>query len=409
MAMVEQVDSKAVDGGLAKVLELAKVHADLIKLFKEEEGVENLVEFSSFFTKDGYEEEAVTFRNKVDSLKTRQIEVSRLRTAILLARAVIDRPTRAPESNGVAIDMEAPLDPEDKESMAKAWTARYGVRLSMWLDPADPLVNRLYREFRRNTPSLIPVTRIRSVYTDNNPHPEKRVMLSGGLSLTVQGEDQVEVVRDVSQYYFALRILANASAKAGNYEFDSKVEKNTKVIFAPLDINQEYADHAFRMALKQPGNSWATLKWLEERDQHTRGLMCNHMKAGFPQGEALEKAIKETELRWSSPAQSQSSAPPRLGGKGGGKAPKVPKIKKTPFGKTQLKTMGKGAGGKGGGVSYASMLKGGKKICRAFNAGNCTDEPCPYGGLHVCSVFQNGRACGGKHPANRHSFGGQGR
>ena len=145
--------------------------------------------------------------------------------------------------------MEAPLDPEDKESMSKAWTARYGIRLTMWLDPADPLVNRLYREYRRNTPSLIPVARVKSVYTDNNPHPEKRVMLAGGLSVTVQGQEKGEVVRDVSQYYFALRILANAAAKAGNYEFDSKVEKTTNVIFAPLDVNMEYADHAFRMAL----------------------------------------------------------------------------------------------------------------------------------------------------------------
>ena len=66
------------------------------------------MEFSSFFTKDKYEEEeAVTYRDKVESLKTRQIEVSRLRAAIGLARAVIDRPARPQNSQAPAMDEEA--------------------------------------------------------------------------------------------------------------------------------------------------------------------------------------------------------------------------------------------------------------------------------------------------------------
>ena len=81
----------------------------------------------------------------------------------------------------------------------------------------------------------------------------KQVSIGDGLSLTVQGKEQQEVVRDVAQYYFRLRILANASAKAGNYEWESKVEKDSKVIFAPLDVNLDYADFAFRSTIMQPG------------------------------------------------------------------------------------------------------------------------------------------------------------
>ena len=123
---------------------------------------------------------------------------------------------------------------------------------------------------------------MRSLYTDHNPDPVKQVPIGDGLSLTVQGKEQNEVVRDVAQYYFRLHILANASAKAGNYEWDSKVEKDTKVTFAPLDVNLDYADFAFRSTIQQPGIAWTLRQWLEERDLHTRGLMCNYLRAGWP-------------------------------------------------------------------------------------------------------------------------------
>ena len=53
-------------------------------------------------------------------------------------------------------------------------------------------------------------------------------------------------------------------------------------------------------------------------------------------------------------------------------------------------------GGKG--VKYATIAKGGKKICRSYNSGQCK-EPCPYNGAHVCSVV----GCGLKHPSARHN------
>jgi len=406
MQTIEKVNVEVADGGLAQVLELTNVNP-LLKDLITEEGVTNLMEFASLWTKDGYEKETLEFRDRVDSLKGRLVEVSRLRIAILVAKGVLDRPAGSKDAaQSPPIDIEGPLDPLAKESMAKAWTARYHLSLGMWLDPADPLVNRLYREFRNNTPTLIPVARIKSVYSDNNPNPEKKVALAAGLVVTVAGKDQSEVVRDVAHYYFALRVLANASAKAGNYEVESKVEKETKVIFAPLDTNLEYADHAFRMALKQTGSAWNMFKWLEEKDLRTRGLMCNYMRNGWPQGEALTKALKETEIQWSSAGQHGGQEPyrrrersrsPRGKGRGkGGKGPKKPVI-----GKLQKATNDR--------IRYANMATGNRVICRAFNEGHCKGENCPYGNAHVCSVINNGKACFGKHPACRHSFGSQGR
>ena len=134
------------------------------------------------------------------------------------------------------------------------------------------------------TPTLILVERIKSVYMNNDPNPAKRVALAGGLlSFTVEGKEDTEVVNSVASYYFAPRILANAFAKAGNYQFESRIEKGTKVTFALLGANMDYADMAFRMVLKQNLSSWDTLKWIEERDRHCRGLMPISMRMGWPQ------------------------------------------------------------------------------------------------------------------------------
>ena len=410
---INLINTSAADGGLAQVLEVTNVSALIVAEIKAED-INNLLDFASYWTTSGSETEAIAFRDRAETLQTKKVEAARIRNAILLAKAVITRPPPAKEPDELAPDIEAPLNALQKETMVKAWETRYGVVLTMYLAPADPIVNRLFREFRNNTPSLIPVTRIRSVYTDHNACPEKKVAIGGGLKLTVQGEEEKEVVRNVSQYYFQLRILANASAKAGNYQWDSKEEKDCKVIFAPLDVNMDYADFAFRTTMRQPGDAWTLKNWLEERDLHTRGLMVNYMRGGYPQGEALLKAQKDTEIKWATPPargantgngrRDRSRTPPRYNADNANKAGKKRKLQ-SGVGKTQRalhNTGGKG-GGKGKPVRYANLAPGGKSICRAFNDGKCKTDPCPRGALHVCSVIENGKACGHKHPACRHT------
>ena len=246
----------------------------------------------------------------MESLKGKTVQAARLRNAVILARAVINRPTPEKETASLNADFEAPLDAVQKDQMAKSWTTRYGIVLTMHFCPADPLVNRLFKEFRSSTPSLILVNKMRSLYTDHNPDPVKHVAIGDGFSLTVQGKEQNEVVRDVAQYYFRLRILANASAKAGNYEWESKVEKDSKVIFAPLDVSLGYGDFAFRSTIMQPGIAWVFRQSPEERDLHTRGLMCNYVKVGMAQGEALLKALGDSQIKWGA-APTPTPADPR--------------------------------------------------------------------------------------------------
>ena len=369
---VAMVDNTTLDGGLRQVLDSSKVHPLIVEQITKE-GVEDLSDFSAIFTQT----ESETFRDKIEELKKldKKIDVARLRRAILMARAVLNRPAPSKEAPAPEpADIESPLTVKDAETMQTAWDSQYNITLTMFLAPADPLVSRLYREFRSVTPAFIAVDHVKSVYMSNDATPVKRVALAGGLlSFTVEGQEDTEVVNSVASYYFALRILANASAKAGNYQVELKKEKGTKVIFAPLDTNLDYADMAFRMALKQNLGSWDTLKWIEERDRHCRGLMLISMRMGWAQGEALEKAQHDTQIRWSPPASHP--------GRGdGGKRDRSPTrtaaknpAKKRKVGQTQLRTLQSQRGQKGGGqtTQYANLAKGGKQICRAFNDGNC--------------------------------------
>ena len=114
---VAAINQATPDGGLKQVLEAAKLNPLIIKLLMEEEELTNLAEFYSFFTTDGYEEEAVTLRDRMEALKTKQVEVARICSAALAQPAPAEpSPTKIPP-----VDMEAPLDPGAKESMMKSW------------------------------------------------------------------------------------------------------------------------------------------------------------------------------------------------------------------------------------------------------------------------------------------------
>ena len=85
------------------------------------------------------------------SLKGKTVHAARFRNAVILARAVINRPLPEKETAPAIADFEAPLHAAQKDQMAKSWTFRYGIVLTMHFCPADPLVNRLFRELRSNT------------------------------------------------------------------------------------------------------------------------------------------------------------------------------------------------------------------------------------------------------------------
>ena len=78
---INLINTSAADGGLAQVLEVTNVNALIVAEIKAED-INNLLDFASYWTTTGFETEAVSFRDRVEALQTKKVEVARIRNAI---------------------------------------------------------------------------------------------------------------------------------------------------------------------------------------------------------------------------------------------------------------------------------------------------------------------------------------
>jgi hypothetical protein len=161
------------------------------------------------------------------------------------------------------------------------------------------------------TPSLLAIRNVKSMLTTLEPRATRKVNVGDDVNLEINAAKE-ESVATLIDYYYGLRILANASAFSGNYTVDSKVTNGTKVMFARLDVNLCYADAALRKAMLQGGGELSRLRWIEEQDTLTRGLMVTYMRQGWPQSEALTRALNETSIQWNSLVRETGREPPSL-------------------------------------------------------------------------------------------------
>ena len=328
-------------------------------------------------------------------------------------------------------ELEAPLDKATVLSLNTAWDDRYGngsFKISPYLHPSDSLMGKIYREYKRNQPTIIKVKKALSLFMMHKPDDGDELEVGGGLYYRVQQTGEVKI-RNVPDYYEGLRILAYGQAKAGNFVVTSN-QTGRKVVYAPLDTNLDYADMGLRAAFLTNKDPLERLDWLQEQDHLTRGAMCALMRQGWTQGEALTQAIKEHGIEWKIstlriPQQLTGEADRRTwtGGKGNGNG--GGKGKWVSYGdKGKGKGQGKGdQWGKGKSDKWGSKVKKplvkttqqnfcshfkGKEICKGFNDGRCkarSEKDCPKKQLHCCDVrLPNGKACGGNHMRSQHRY-----
>ena len=167
----------------------------------------------------------------------------------------------------------------------------------MFLMPSDHLLGRIHSEFENCNMSVLPIKKAISLYLASQPKEPHQIALGGGVSVKV-GNAEPPPVRKITRYYFGLRVLANAKAIAGTHLVPSKMEAGTKVIFAPLGVNQDYADHWLRRASQWDLGESVVLEWAQQRDEDTRSKEVELVRGGWAQGEALERAIALTEVAW---------------------------------------------------------------------------------------------------------------
>ena len=197
-------------------------------------GLASIADFVSVVAATQYEAELKTLVNPCAAAKDSAVQISRLRQAWLAASRADERLQR--ESQQGNEDIESPLNKTQTQDLEREWEQRYHVTVELRLTGAYSLISRLFREFRRMTPSLLAIRKIRSMLTTLEPRATRKVSVGDDVNLEINATNE-ESVATLIDYYWGLRILAGVSAFSGNYTVDSKITAGTKVMFARLDVN----------------------------------------------------------------------------------------------------------------------------------------------------------------------------
>ena len=88
----------------------------------------------------------------------------------------------------------------------------------------------------------------------------------------VEGLESSYRPKDAIDFYWGLRMLAYAWARAGNFEVESSHTKEKKVKFFPLEVGLNYADRSLRAAQRAVLRGENELEWLTRKDAATRNL-----------------------------------------------------------------------------------------------------------------------------------------
>jgi hypothetical protein len=399
-------DTAAQDGGFLKCMSLSKV-ADPIVKFMVEQGVEHLNDFIHSCSASDYKErlpelwlkKAKDESGTVGAYYENPIQLARIRLAWMSAQKAQDKVEAAnPPGGEHEGDIEDPLELGAVEELKTHWKNTYPhIAFDEFSGPADAVMARQFREFRRKTHTLLPLSKVKAMAWDRVPKDTKREHLGAGLVLESNAVDLHTSLHNAYQYYWALRILCHTWAYVGNYKVKSWNDPSKEVMYFSLGQGLHYADTAYRRAMENARGE-GQLHWLRERDELTRGKALLLAREGWPFGEALEAAVADKKLEWT---LSQKGP---IGGSGGGggngdrdrdrdrdrRRSRSPKGKGT---RKEKKALNKEKDGRVG-----STLPGGAQICRSFNQGRCQkkEKDCPGGRKHVCDrmLSSTGKVCG---------------
>ena len=368
------------------LLKNAKVGAELEKfLLSKDAGLamECWQDLFGYVTEKSYEAELKQILDRQDTFKDQPLLVSRFRAAWRQCQ-VLDKELTQRKTAGVSQqDLDIPLDDTTKQELDRAWDVRYHLTAHATVHPADTLVSRKYREIKKNAHEVDDMRKMRTLFHASRPTEMQREKIGGETYLETGREHKVKVA-SVVDYYFSMRTWAHAVSKAGNHLADSKVTPGTKVQYADLSENLDYADQSLRTASALSLSEAAQLMWLEEVDLLTRATMVMKMRQGWPQTEALRAARREHAIDWKTPPIT-----PNKRARGESPEPMSPDAKR------------QRNGGRTG------LHYNGKEICKPHNdQRGCTkgEAQCPLHRLHVCDkVRPDGSVCGSRtHKRSQH-------
>ncbi|CAE7513615.1 DNMT3B [Symbiodinium sp. CCMP2592] len=347
---------------LRGVLQAAKTSDEVNKYLVDTLRLASLEDLVCVVSAATYETELKTLvTDQIAAVKDVPIELARLRAAWRRAKAeLLKVEDKARRGTTPSEELDETLESTVQEDLMSRFARCYGHQVSVHMAPSDTVLARVYRELTRNLPTVIPLTKVRSLFQSHKPSAERKISLGGNVTVKVD-EQESAPLRNVFDYYHALRVLGNAYAIAGSTELPSQSDPTKAVRMCPFQVQLDYANFVLRMSMQ-----WeAPLGWVKVRDEATRGRMVELMRQGWSQGESLARAMSEQEIQW---AVTPPPVPqPKRAASEDGSSPGAPP-------KKMLRT--------------GSHCQG-REICKRKNdQRGCSDPSCAK--EHRCDVLVNG-------------------
>ena len=334
--------------------------------------VETLEDFIYMVDGSRWEQSMVDLCQAVPSLKDNRVAQARFKAAYEAGLFAIKQATQVASKQN---DLDEPLPEATFSQLSRDFMARYNVEWDPAMDPSDMLRSRVYREFKRQTITVIEMKKVKSIVNSSQPKTQESVTLGNGLKLEFD-RDMANDVSGMVQYYVAMRVLMHAWAWAGTYK--TKDHDGHDRQMATLSQCLGYADESLRLC-SEYGSSSVT--WLHRNDILTRGKVSSLVRRGYNAGTVLTEAMRQCHIEWRSPV-----APPPVRIEEKKRSIPAPDDTVAPLDAKRTRLI------KSDGFATISMIKGGQKLCKPFNDGRGCAGRC--GQMHACDVkLPSGKPC----------------
>lgn len=214
MSGASRIDVFQTDRGLRSCFEASNIKESWSTEFLAKHAVETLEDYIYMVDGSRWEQSVAELCQAVGSLKDNRVAQGRFKAAYEAGLVAIKQATQVASKQS---DVDEPLPEATFSQLSRDFAARYNVEWDPAMDPSDTLRSRVYREFRRQSISVIEMRKVKSIVNSSQPKTQESVTLGNGLKL----EFDRDIANDVSgmvQYYMAMRVLMHAWAWAGTYK-----------------------------------------------------------------------------------------------------------------------------------------------------------------------------------------------
>ena len=291
--------------------------------------------------------------------------------------------------------IDEPLSDTVRTQVNDTFYAKYSFDLDTYLRPADTLLGRVRREFEKQTPSFLPLAKIRSIHTQTRTEDPKKHKAGEGITLVIENEFQTQ--RPSMKYravLLRLEVLANTWGMAGCYV----VIGRTALMCHWQEAVKYYRTLRDRTEpLLDVYSEESVVEYLISVEESFRGHVLDLVRRRenpMNWGEALTTVLEKHTVVWTDASHILSA------GRGGGAARM--QAAGSPRGQAASSSVGQ-VSDRVGKLCTCTDNNKKQRICKAFNDSRGCPKPCKKGGVHCCDIeLESGGCCGQSHPRLSH-------